>query len=106
MIRLNGEQCKPLKLYKLIMHSIISIFIILFLLLQPLSRGTHAEETSISDLLIPEVPSLRSTAIEKQKLDKHYKEGRNLDELLGPKDIFPFLPDNHRDSGTGKFNRF
>ena len=30
----------------------------------------------------------------------------SIDELLGPKDNFPFLPDNHRDSGTGKFNSF
>ncbi|WP_320664607.1 hypothetical protein [Prochlorococcus sp. MIT 1223] len=30
---------------------------------------------------------------------KNTKE-KNLDEILGPEDNFPFLPDNHRDSSN------
>ena len=37
---------------------------------------------------------------------KKANEALSIDDLLGPKDNFPFLPDNHRDSGTGKFNAF
>ena len=36
----------------------------------------------------------------------NYKDDVDIDNLLGPKDNFPFLPDNHRDSGTGKFAAF
>ena len=42
----------------------------------------------------------------KIELTQTPKEEKSIDELLGPKDIFPFLPDNHRDSGTGKFAAF
>ena len=106
MVRFNRDKGRPLDLYKIMMHSLISLFISLFLVLQSFSGRTYAEEISISDLLIPEVPSMSSQAEKLQKLEQGSKDERNLDELLGPKDIFPFLPDNHRDSGTGKFNPF
>ena len=40
----------------------------------------------------------------KDKQNSH--ERLSIDKLLGPEDNFPFLPDNHRDSGTGKFSAF
>ena len=66
----------------------------------------NAEEISIEDLLIPEVSSLNANTKDNHELLGSPKEEQNINELLGPKDIFPFLPDNHRDSGTGKFNSF
>ena len=45
----------------------------------------------------------------KDNTDTHInlsEENTSIDDLLGPKDNFPFLPDNHRDSGTGKFSMF
>ena len=41
-----------------------------------------------------------------QNPNKKIMMNKSIDELLGPKDNFPFLPDNHRDSGTGRFSRF
>ncbi len=66
----------------------------------------HASTENIDDLLIPEAESRASKANSSHAQDKIKNEDNNLDELLGPIDIFPFLPDNHRDSGTGKFNGF
>ncbi len=65
-----------------------------------------AQESSIEDLLIPEPSFVEDIAGDTSDLDQMFTEESNIDELLGPKDVFPFLPDNHRDSGTGKFNSF
>ncbi len=53
-------------------------------------------------------PALDTPKISKDelKLTQSQKQEQSIDELLGPKDIYPFLPDNHRDSGTGKFAAF
>ena len=66
----------------------------------------NAAEDYINDLPIPEPLSTNSKAEGSQQLPKNQKRESNLEKLLGPKDNFPFLPDNHRDSGTGKFNSF
>ena len=92
--------------YKMIRYILVTIFLVVFLIILPISNTTKAEEVSISDLLIPEIPSINTQLEKEQESNYGIKEERNLDQLLGPKDIFPFLPDNHRDSGTGKFNAF
>ena len=53
-------------------------------------------------------PNVDSPKISKTKIEltQAQKQEKSIDELLGPKDIYPFLPDNHRDSGTGKFAAF
>ena len=61
---------------------------------------------STESLLGPNISSMNSKTKDKQQLANAPKEDRNIDELLGPKENFPFLPDHHRDSGTGKFNSF
>ncbi len=66
----------------------------------------HAEGMGIEDLLIPDFPSKNEQIERAKKLTQKPKEQIDMDDLLGPKDNFPFLPDNHRDSGTGKFNSF
>ena len=78
----------------------------LVLTLAPFSIKADVKGVSIDDLLHPEVSSMKNKIEDKQKLSQERMKEKNLDELLGPKDIFPFLPDNHRDSGTGKFNSF
>ncbi len=42
----------------------------------------------------------------KEGINRNSERQESINELLGPKDNFPFLPDNHRDSGTGKFRAF
>ena len=65
----------------------------------------NSEELSIDDLLIPDVPFINDNAEVNEELDqKPMQKVPKWDDLLGPEDNFPFLPDNHRDSGTGKFN--
>ena len=78
----------------------------IFLALLLFASTAYGYETSIDDLLIPD-PSFPNEKIEgnPQSIQKP-REDVNIDDLLGPRDIFPFLPDNHRDSGTGKFNSF
>ncbi len=52
------------------------------------------------------LPSVREN-MDNQKIENEKdRDQSSIDDLLGPKDKFPFLPDNHRDSGTGKFNSF
>ncbi|WP_320676980.1 hypothetical protein [Prochlorococcus sp. MIT 1300] len=52
------------------------------------------------------LPSVREN-MDNQKIENDKdRDQSSIDYLLGPKDKFPFLPDNHRDSGTGKFNSF
>ena len=58
------------------------------------------------NLISPDISSMNNKTKDKEKLANAPKKDRNIDELLGPKENFPFLPDNHRDSGTGKFNAF
>ena len=60
----------------------------------------------IDDLLSPEVHYGNDNMEENMLSVQKPKEEGNIEDILGPKDIFPFLPDNHRDSGTGKFNAF
>ncbi len=76
---------------------------LLFLL--PLHNPSNAKEISINDLLLPQVP-MSDNVKDNQKFAQKSIEETNIDDILGPKDIYPFLPDNHRDSGTGKFNSF
>ena len=78
----------------------------LFLLVDPLPNKMNAEGMNLDDLLIPETNARNNQAEDNQKLAKQTQERSNIDGLLGPKDNFPFLPDNHRDSGSGKFNSF
>ncbi len=61
---------------------------------------------SVDDLLIPETSSPNDISRDDQPLFQNSQGAKNVDDLLGPEDNFPFLPDNHRDSGTGKFNSF
>ena len=63
-------------------------------------------EMNFDDLLTPEGPSMNYKTENNYQSTQKPRGGKNIDDLLGPKDIFPFLPDNHRDSGTGKFNAF
>ncbi len=75
-------------------------------MLLPAVTTASGSEMEIDDLLIPEITSLTEQLHDEMQFkDKSYEE-KNIDDLLGPKDIFPFLPDNHRDSGTGKFNTY
>ena len=84
----------------------LAFYLGLFLVLLPFASTSNAEGMNIEDLLTPEVPSINEKIEANQKLEKKTKDEMNIDELLGPKDNFPFRPDNHRDSGTGKFNSF
>ncbi len=52
------------------------------------------------------LPSIQDKENDQQIEGYKHKGELSIDDLLGPKDNFPFLPDNHRDSGTGKFNSF
>ena len=90
------------------MKYLIGVCLILFLLILPNPINAINTQMNVDDLLSPEAPSIT----EHEQLDegkeytnKIYGE-ENIDDLLGPKDVFPFLPDNHRDSGTGKFNTY
>ena len=47
-----------------------------------------------------------SVGAKDQPSNESPQTGISIDDLLGPEDVFPFRPDNHRDSGTGKFNSF
>ena len=70
----------------------------------------NADQMSIQDLLSPELAPMNGNIEGNQSLIpkklQERKDGMEIDDLLGPEDNFPFLPDNHRDSGTGKFNSF
>ena len=88
------------------MHQILTFFLGLSLVYLPFARITNAEGRNIDDLLIPEVPTKYEQNEAKKESTQRSQENRNIEDLLGPKEIFPFLPDNHRDSGTGKFNSY
>lgn len=73
---------------------------------QELDIGRPKEDPKVNDLLLPNLPSSKSQLSDEQRTTERLKKKENIDELLGPEINFPFLPDNHRDSGTGKFNSF
>ena len=77
------------------MNYLLSFFLVLCLLSQPFFSTVNEKVTPMTD-------KENNQRIESQK----GRDQVNIEELLGPKDIYPFLPDNHRDSGTGKFNSF
>ena len=66
----------------------------------------NSEEIFFNDLLIPEDSSISESIEDNQLFIEEPNEEINIDDLLGPDIDFPFRPDNHRDSGTGKFNSF
>ena len=66
----------------------------------------NAGVEDLEDILNPYPSSMNDQVQLKQQFEQGPKKEQGLEDLLGPKDIFPFLPDNHRDSGTGKFNSF
>ena len=68
--------------------------------------SVNADNTSIEDLLSLDEVLMTDKNEESKSLDQNPDERINMDDFLGPEDIFPFLPDNHRDSGTGRFNSF
>ena len=88
------------------MHRVFVFCCLLFFALLPFSSAVKAAEMSIDDLLVPEVYVKDEMMGDSQSFNQRSENQVNLDDLLGPKDNFPFLPDNHRDSGTGKFNNF
>ncbi len=88
------------------MFILIILVLNLILVFLPFASIANALETNINDLLIPEITSMSEGIENKGQLDQSNTERETIDDFLGPKDIFPFLPDNHRDSGTGKFNSF
>ncbi len=87
------------------MHSCFAFLLALVLTLEPFADEANAE-LSIDDLLVPEILPRNEEMERTQKLAQKPNLDINIDDLLGPKDIFPFLPDNHRDAGTGKFNSY
>ncbi len=97
-------EASPEKSYQIIMYHFLSIFFGFFLVFIPYTKPTHAEVVSIDDLLLPEIAYEKSE--DNVEITQRDFEREDIAELLGPKDVFPFLPDNHRDSGTGKFNSF
>ena len=82
------------------------ILFALILIFLPLTGTAQCEAMGIDDLLNPEFPYDDDKVVDNLPLVQGSNKEGNIDQLLGPKDIFPFLPDNHRDSGTGKFNSF
>jgi len=90
----------------IIMNLLIAFCLGVFLFLLPFSNKVKAETINTDDLLIPEIPSKNDKTVNNQQLAHKPKEEKDIDNLLGPKDIFPFLAENHRDSGAIKFHSF
>ena len=88
------------------MRYFAAFLISLFFVLASFASMAKSEAIGIDDLLNPEDPYTDDNIEKKLPLAKTPKRQVNIDDILGPNDIFPFLPDNHRDSGTGKFNSF
>ncbi len=89
------------------MHFFFALCLAFILSLLPFSVIANAEELIIYDLLSPDLPSMNDEIQRSEELSKKPKQTiQTWDDLLGPEDNFPFLPDNHRDSGTGKFMSF
>ena len=85
----------------------LALFLGTSLLLFSFAGIVNARGTSVDNFLLSEENAVTGKTDENQKIyNQKSKEEINIEDLLGPKDIFPFLPDNHRDSGTGKFNSF
>ncbi len=79
------------------MRFLLALSLGLLLLFMPSGQSINAE-----------VPLNNEKAETKANPDSPMMTKReiDIDNLLGPEPNFPFLPDNHRDSGTGKFNSF
>ncbi len=88
------------------MIRILAISLFLFILLFPLGNMTTAVEINNGQPVSSKRLAMQDITVEDQRLSKGFKGQSIIDDLLGPEDHFPFLPDNHRDSGTGKFNWF
>ena len=80
--------------------------ILLFLALPDYPFSVELQDKGIDDLLLPDFPSKNRKLENSDQLAQKSKERDIMEDLIGPKEVFPFLPDNHRDSGTGKFNAF
>ena len=93
-------------MHKEIMPRLFAACFEIFLALLLLGSTAYGNETSIDDLLIPDLSFMNDKTEGNQRSIQDPKNDINIDDLLGPSDLFPFLPDNHRDSGTGKFNSF
>ncbi len=88
-------------------HLFASMLGCLLILLTYVSVSTvNADEISIEDLLIPDDQLITENLGGDMPTMQAPMDEVTVEDLLGPSDIFPFLPDNHRDSGTGKFNSF
>ncbi len=83
---------------------IINLFLLVLILFNPSGFLAFADEINNNDLLIPDISKSNRSVINDN--ERSVEQKQDIDELLGPSQIFPFLPDNHRDSGTGKFNAF
>ncbi len=88
------------------MSKLLALCLSLFMSILTVTSRSNAEGISIDDLLIPETSTMTDQLENNQQLVKKPLNDQDIDDLLGAKDNFPFLPENHRDSGTGKFNAF
>ncbi len=93
------------KLNSLIRY-LVTLLLAISVVLLSLASFVKADLSDLDDLLDPQLSYENDKRDENLPLFLEPQKGINVDELLGPKDTFPFLPDNHRDSGTGKFNGF
>ena len=69
-------------------------FIICFFAFIPIAKSTNAV-----------LPSVKEN-MEKKLMEKNQPNKEIGERELIAEEVFPFLPDNHRDSGTGKFMSF
>ncbi len=74
---------------------ILTLSLGLFILFHPLSQVAKAD-------VAKRIETDNNNKIDHQQIN----EEKSINELLGPEDKFPFLPDNHRDSGTGRIMAF
>ncbi len=87
------------------MYKIILSSIVVSLLLTNFLFSVNAKEIDLEDLISIDINNINSRAEEFTSKEQQAKD-KAIEDILGPEDNFPFLPDNHRDSGTGKFNAF
>ena len=89
------------------MKTLLSFLLLGFLVILGFSNIAIAEDIPKDLLIHPEITYMNDQAETNQRIDnEETMSSKDIDELLGPDINFPFLPDNHRDSGTGKFNSF